>query len=459
MSVARTALALVSALLVATRAWPARAATAPSLATDVDAIVAEALSAGPGAGVSVAVVRGGETLLRKGYGRASIELDVPATGDTVYHIDSISKHVTAAAILQLVDAGALALDDPVSRWVPEAAELASGVTVRMLLNHTSGIADYTDQPAGAADIERLDFTHADFLRVLKGRPPLFAAGQRWAYDNSGYYLLGMIIERATGQPYAEYMARRVFEPLGLRDTRYCDARSIVPRRAAGYVVRGGTLVNADLMTWLTPYAGGGLCSTVGDLAAFELALVGGKLLAPATLAAMHAPTRLANGVVVDYGLGTRLGSLDGHAVTGHTGTGGGFNNVVEHFPADDLTVVVLSNADAGRPARAVAARIARRVLGVPPATPKDLPPGAAAIHDMSGDYRTSAGPVTVFGENGRLRYRYETGGPSFPMPYQGADLFQVEPDVEVRVLRSGGRVVGTAVYESGLMMDVAWRVP
>src|SRR5581483_6804406 len=287
---------------------------------------------------------------------------------TLYHIDSITKNLTLAAVLQLAEPRKLSLDDLVEKYVPEIHAIAPTSTIRNLLNHTSGVPDFTALGAKSENIEAVQFTHQDFLAMMKGEQPLFPPAELWRYNNSGFYLLGMIIEKVTGETYADYMLNHIFKPLGMESTRYCDARSIVKNRAAGYISSGGQLVNADTMTWNTPFAGGGLCSTVSDLVTWQHALNGGRVLSAAGLALMRAPTVLKDGTHVDYGMGTRLGELQGHRIVGHTGTGGGFNNVLEYYPDDDLTIVVLTNSESGITALDIAGRIARAVLSMPPSS-------------------------------------------------------------------------------------------
>jgi CubicO group peptidase (beta-lactamase class C family) len=309
------------------------------LAAQIDQLMNEAVRSGPAAGASIAVVKDGETIIAKGYGFANIELESPASANTVYHIDSITKHLTAAAILQLVEQKKLSLDDAVGAYIPRLPASWRNVRIRHLLSHTSGSESYTSLPSWGPQ-ERLAMTHDEILALIRDAPFHFEPGTSWRYNNSGFYLLGMVIEKVTGLSYAEAMQQRIFEPLGMNTTRYCGFRTLVKQRASGYEVDHGNVVNAEPMSWDAPFAGGGLCSTALDLVRFERAIEDHRLFSDPMLKMMRTPTMLSDGISVDYGFGTRLGNLGGHRVIGHTGNGGGFRNILERFPDDDLTIVV-----------------------------------------------------------------------------------------------------------------------
>lgn len=444
-------------LLALVLALPVRVPAGASLVEAVDAIAAEALKQ-PVAGMSVAVGRAGVVLAAKGYGLANVELESPARADTVYHIGSITKFVTAAAVLKLVEEGRLGLEDDMGRWVPGFSTADRPIRIRHLLSHTSGLPSYTHLP-GFQEKERLDLAHEDVIGPLRGAPAHFPPGEGWRYCNTGFYLLGMVIESVTGQSYGEYMRTRFFEPMGMRDSRYGDVRPLIPNRAAGYELERGALVNGPIMSWRPPFAGGALVSTAPDLLKWADALARGGLLTPDSVQRMWAPSRLADGTAMDYGLGTRLGRLSGHRMIGHTGNGGGFRNALLFFPDDDLTVVVLTNTDAGS-ALDVAARIARAALALGPevAEERALPSGAAAAY--TGTFESDEGRVTFFERDGGLRFRQrdedETG---MPLAYVGDDAFVIGGGTQGRFLVKDGRARANAVYTHGLFMDAMMRVP
>jgi CubicO group peptidase (beta-lactamase class C family) len=433
--------------------------TNQKLAAAIDGIANAALSEGPIAGMSIAVSRGDQTLILKGYGKSNLELDTSTTPDTLYHIDSITKILTSSAVVQLAEQHKLNLDDLVEKYVPQIHFIAPAATVRSLMNHTSGIPDYTSLGPKSENIEAVAFTHQDFLAAIQGEKPQFVQGQSWRYDNSGFYLLGMLIENVSGETYADYMVNHVFKPLAMNSTLYCDARSLIKNRAAGYNRSKGHLVNADPMTWNTPYSGGGLCSTVSDLIIWQHALNQGRIVSKAGLASMRTPTVLSGGIKLDYGLGTRLGDLQGNRVFGHTGSGGGFNNVLEYYPDEDLTIVVLMNSNTGVSALKVAGKIARAALSIPPRPVSEHPLSESEIDCFSGKFESSEGAAILFGDHGRIRVKYDEDGSSSALTYLGADEFAIEPETVAKVFVRNGRALGAAIYTEGLFMDASWRVP
>jgi CubicO group peptidase (beta-lactamase class C family) len=432
--------------------------TTEALGNRVDAVAKQMLSRHT-AGVSVAVARDGRVILARGYGMANVEHAVAVTPDTVFHIASISKYILAAVVLQLVDEGKLRLDDDVTKYVPEAPTGGHHVTVRQLLNHTSGIYSFTSLP-DAANNERLELTHEQVLGLIKDRPFDFEPGTRWRYDNSAFYLAGMVVERVTKQEYGAYVREHVFKPLGMSSASLCYARMVVPHLASGYEVDGGALVNAAFMTWKLPFAGGAVCATANDLAKWQAALDSGRVLTPSSLALMRTLTTLADGTKIDYGLGTRLGSLNGHRVLGHTGGGGGFRPLLESFPDDHLTIVILMNmGDAASPSPvAVAPEIARAALGLKKNALLDLPVPGAELAALSGKYDSDEGPVEIFARDGKLHYRIPGSQIEGVVRRQAENVYAIDENTEAHFLVSGGRAAWSMVYIGGLLMDAKYRV-
>src|SRR6476620_8413808 len=280
-------------ICVCSRIAGAQLPTATQLGTRVDAIAKQLLTR-PVAGISIAVARDGQVVIARGYGMANLEHSVAVTPETVFHIASISKNILAAVVLQLVDEGKLQLDDDVTKYVPEAPTLGHHVTVRQLLNHTSGIYSFTSLP-DAANNERLELTNEQVLGLIKDKPFDFEPGTRWRYDNSAFYLAGMVVERVTKQEYGAYVREHLFKPLGMSSASLCYARTVVPHLASGYEVDGGALVNAAFITWKLPFAAGAVCATASDLLKWEAALDTGRVLTPSSLALLRTPTTLADG--------------------------------------------------------------------------------------------------------------------------------------------------------------------
>src|SRR5947207_3313799 len=428
------------------------------LGNRVDAIAKQMLSRHT-AGVSVAVARDGRVILARGYGMANVEHSVAVTPDTVFHLASISQTIFAAVVLQLVDEGKLRIDDDVTKYVPEAPTGGHHVTVRQLLNHTSGIYSFTSLP-DAANNERLELTHEQVLGLIKDKPFDFEPGIRWRYDNSAFYLAGMVVERVTKQEYGAYVREHVFKPLGMSSASLCYARMVVPHLASGYEVDGGALVNASFLSWKLPFAAGAICATATDLLKWQAALDSGRVLTPSSLALMRTPTTLSDGTKIDYGLGTRLGSLDGHRVLGHTGGRGGFRPLLESFPDDHLTIVILMNmGDAASPSPvAVAPEIARAALGLKKNALRDLPVTSGELAALSGKYDSDEGPVEIFARDGKLHYRIPGSQIEGVVRRQAENVYAIDENTEAHFLVSGGRAAWSMVYIGGLLMDAKYRV-
>ncbi len=213
------------------------------------------------------------------------------------------------------------------------------------------------------------------------------------------------------------------------------------------------------MTWNTPFSGGGICSTVTDLITWQRVLNQGRVISAAGLALMRAPTVLSDGTEVDYGLGTRRGDLQGHRIFGHTGTGGGFNSVLEYYPDDDLVIVVLTNSDTPVSGLGIAGSIARAVLAIPPTQIAEHPLSEADIAGFSGRFESAEGPAILFGDLGRIRVKFVENGPSLPLVYLGDGAFIAGPNTISKAYLKNGRAQGAAIYVEGLFMNATWRIP
>lgn len=371
-AVSLTAVALAASLAVAGTAGAQPTATASAsrpadratLAAVVDSLVRAEIDAKRVAAVSVAVLRGSDTLVLRAWGMADVEDGTPATPTTVYRIGSITKQFTAALVMQLVDSGRLSLDDDVRRWVPAAPTQGRVVTVRQLLNHTSGIRSYTGLGPRWLSKNRLDM-EADSIVALVATDSLdFEPGTQFRYNNTGYVLLGSLLEKVTGTPYATLLETRLFRPLALEQTYYCDTRRIIPQRADGYGVSPEGLVNAAFLSMTQPFSAGSLCSTVVDLVRWQRALAGGRVVSASAYEAMTTPGKLADGSAMKYAFGLSTNELAGHRMILHGGGINGFASLMMRFPDDSLDVVVLTNT-ASASADRLGGQIARAALGAP----------------------------------------------------------------------------------------------
>lgn len=420
------------------------ATSAEEVAEFVDSLARSTLEEAPAAGMSVAVLRGGDTLAMAGWGRADLEHDVRATAETVYRIGSVTKQFTAAAILRQVEAGRLSLGDTLRAYVPAFDPGGPPVTVRQLLTHTSGIASYTSLRE-FWEKARTKLGHGELLDLVEDEPMLFEPGRGHAYSNTGYYLLGMILEEVTRQPYGTHLRDSLLAPLGLDRTRSCARRPIVPGRAEGYrTTDDGSLVDDDPLSMENAFSAGGLCSTVGDLVAWTRALHAGRVVSGTSLEAMTSPVELPDGPDTGYGFGLVVTEVEGHRRLGHGGSINGFASHLAHYPDDDLTVAVLVNTrDA--PAEQVGERIARKALGLPQPEVLDLPLTGAEARRYTGEYMVvdQALPVQITLEDGRL-VAQPAGQPAFELMHQGRHRFRAgyDPGVTLTFRMDDGRAVG-----------------
>jgi CubicO group peptidase (beta-lactamase class C family) len=300
-------------------------------------------------GVSLAVCRDGKIVKASGYGVANVEWDIPVTPETIFQTGSVGKQFTATAVMMLVEEGKLGLDDKISKFIPEAPVAWNDVTVRSVLTHTSGIADYggEEDTMGKGVINfRKDYTEEELIQVFAKMPKDFPTGEKWSYSNTGYVLLGVIIHRVTGKFYGDFLQDRVFKPLGMTSTRIISEADIVPHRSSGYRLVKGELKNQE---WVSPTlnttADGALYTNVLDLAKWDSALYTTKLIKRSSLDAMWTPAKLTSGKTYPYGFGWDLASRQGHRALSHDGAWQGFTMSMSRYLDDRLTVIVMTNLD------------------------------------------------------------------------------------------------------------------
>jgi CubicO group peptidase (beta-lactamase class C family) len=302
----------------------------------IDSLVREYHGEGPGA--SVLVIRDGEPVFRRAYGLANLEERIAATPATNYRLASVTKQFTAAAILLLAEDGRLELDDPVRRWLPSLPKATDPVTIRHLLTHTSGIIDYEDVIPDGATTQLRD---ADVLRLLESQDSTyFALGSSYRYSNSGYALLALIVERASGRDFARFLRERIFVPLGMRNTvAYEEGVSTIEHRAFGYTRTNDGWARTDQSLTSAVLGDGGIYSSIDDLARWDAALYDDRLLRSESLRLAFTPATQTDDPDVRYGFGWRI---TGETVW-HSGETIGFRNVIVRYPQRRLTVVILTN--------------------------------------------------------------------------------------------------------------------
>jgi CubicO group peptidase (beta-lactamase class C family) len=319
------------------------APTAPSAqsADAFDAIVQPFVTNGRFMG-AVLVARGDEVVFSKAYGSANLEWNIPNDPSTKFRVGSITKQFTAALILRLEEDGKLTTQDPLSRHVPDAPATWKDITLFHLLTHTSGIRNFTALPDYR--IRQVQpSSPAEELERLRGEPLDFAPGSEFRYSNSGYLMLGHVIERVTGRPYAEVLQERIFTPLGMTSSGYDSNSAIIAKRASGYAPSADGPRNAGFVHMTVPHAAGAIYSTTGDLHRWVRGLFGGRVLSAASLRKMTTPDR------DNYALGLTVRDVDGRRTIAHGGGINGFNAFLAYYPGAEITVAVLSNINGNAP--------------------------------------------------------------------------------------------------------------
>ncbi len=314
----------------------------------IDKAIREEMAKQHIAGTSVAVLRNDKLVLTKGYALANIEQSIPAAPKTKYQIASTTKPFTATAIMMLVESGKILLDEKAAKYLSNLPAQYSEVTVRQLLTQTSGVN--RDLRTGNVD----DFTAAEFWKRLAAAPVSFKPGEKWEYSNTGYILLGMVIESVTRKTYGEFLTKRIFKPLGMKDTKYLEPPDKSKNRAIGYDWVENTFRPSPYFSG--GFSAGGLVSTVSDIAKWDAALNTEKLLKRSSVEQMWMPAKLSDGKLVNfdfrgeqtsYGFGWFLTSYRGHKIATHGGVVSGFSSQIIRFADDKITIIVNSNGKSG----------------------------------------------------------------------------------------------------------------
>jgi CubicO group peptidase (beta-lactamase class C family) len=307
-------------------------------------------------GLALLVARKGRTIRAEGYGLANVELNVPVKPETLFQSGSVGKQFTATAVMMLVEAGKIGIDDPLSKFFPQGPAWWKQVTVRELLSHTAGFTDYPE------DFDyRKDYTEEQLLAIVEAIPPAYAPGTSWSYSNLGFLTLGILIHRVSGEFYGDFLRHRIFKPLDMATTRIIDEADIIPNRSSGYRLVEGHLKNQE---WVAPTvnttADGSLYFSILDLAKWDAALYTDVLLKDSTREQMWTVAKLSDGKPNSghYGFGWFIESNGAHRVVEHEGQWQGFETQISRYVDDGLTVVVLTNLGSAKPdkiAHAVAA--------------------------------------------------------------------------------------------------------
>jgi CubicO group peptidase (beta-lactamase class C family) len=395
---------------------------------------------------SVLVARDGTVLLNKGYGFANLEWEVPNSPTTKFRLGSVTKQFTAACILLLEERGKLKLDDPVKKYMTDAPAAWDKVTLFNLLTHTSGIPSFTGFP-DYASTEAIATTPEKLVGRFRDKPLEFQPGEKWNYSNSGYVLLGYLIEKISQQSYSQFVQENIFKPLGMKDSG-CDSNSaIIPHRASGYSPGEKGATNTGYVDMSIPFSAGGLYSTTEDLLRWEQGLMGGKLLSSASLQKMTTPFKN------DYAFGLAVRTANGHKLIEHGGGIEGFNTDLAYYPEDKLTVVVLANLNGQAPDE-IASKLAAVVHGenvVLPSERKETAVSPAILAKYVGTYGLMPGFDIVMTLEGGQLMTQATGQPKFPLFAESETKFFLKVvDAEVEFFRNEkGDVTHIMLHQGG----------
>lgn len=316
-------------------------ANATPLEVYADSLFQTSIDSAQIAGGAILVFQKGKMLLNKSYGYASLELSVPMPNDGIFDIGSNTKQFTAAAILKLVEAKKLSLDDDFTDYLPFDTK-GRKITINNLLNHTSGIPSYTEIPE-FWDMPKMGYPKDSLVRLVERYDFLFEPNEGLIYNNSAYFFLGLIIEKVAGQSYDEFLKQEIFEPLGMFHTSYCSITEIVKNRVNGYRYSPNGLKQGGYQSHVWPYSAGSLCSTTEDLLIWMKALHNGKVLTASLYQSMISPDKLDDGTAVSYAKGLVNFSNYGHKEISHGGAITGFSSFVQYYPDDDLYIITLVN--------------------------------------------------------------------------------------------------------------------
>lgn len=422
----RSVLALAFIVVCAVVSPPAKAQ--PSRAEQIrlmDSIANSPVVEKRVAGIAVAVVQGNDTLLHKAYGKADLSWDVPLTNDAVFEVGSITKQFTAAAILQLRDEGKIDLDADITTYLPDYPTNGKRIPVRRLLDHTSGIKGYTEMPV-FGEIATRKLPRDSLVAKFAAEPFDFEPGTALIYNNSAYFLLGLIIEKVSGVSYEDYVEQNLFQKLGMNRSSYCSNSEVVPRRARGYNLTSAGLERAPYLDHTWPYAAGSICSTTGDLITWLKALHGAKVLPEKSYQEMITPDTLLDGTRVRYAKGLmRTPDPRGREMIHHGGGIFGFVSESRYYPEEDLYVVVLVNTTGNLNPGAIANEMVDVLL----------PPKQVVRKKFEGDptplLGTYAGPargrpmqVTIARADSGLTVATNNGRPA-PLAWQEGWKFQL----------------------------------
>ena len=395
---------------------------------------------------SVLVAQGDKIVFEKSYGDANLEWNIPDDSSTKFRIGSMTKQFTAASILLLEERGKLSTDDYVKKYMPDAPAAWEKITIYNLLTHTSGIPNFTSFP-DYRNSEATPATPKGLVDRFRDKPLDFQPGTKWNYSNSGYVLLGYLLEKISGQSYADFVTENIFKPLGMKDSGYDSNSAVIPHRATGYSRSPNGPVNSGYIDMTIPFSAGALYSTTHDLLLWEQALYGGKVLSAASLKKMTTPYK------ENYGCGLMITTSKGHLRYEHGGGIEGFNTEMAYYPDDKLTVIVLANLNGGAPGD-IAGKLAALVHGekvVLQSERKEIKVSHEILAKYAGYYELSPGVFITMSADGDQFFTQLTGQPKFEVFAETEkDFFLKVVDAQLTFeTDSQGKVTDLILHQNG----------
>ncbi len=364
-------------------------------------------------GATVLVAKGGEVIYRSAFGMANLELNVPMKPEMVFEIGSMTKQFTAVSILMLMERGKLSLSDEITRFIPDYPTQDNKITIHHLLTHTSGIKSYTSMMEWAP-LWRKDLAPAEMIDVFRNQPMDFGPGEKYLYNNSAYFLLGYIIEKASGLTYQQFLEENIFKPLLMKDSYYGSQKQIIPNRAAGYQNQDG-FSNAEYLSLTQPYSAGSIMSNVDDLLKWQIAIRDNKLVKNESIRLAFTDYKLNDGKPIHYGYGWGLNDINGSSTIEHGGGIFGYTTNGIWLPKEDVYVVMLTNRDDVSPSD-ISTRLAAIAIGKPyPGAAEGIAIKSESIKNLAGVYEFEDGSIrTIIYEDG-VMYSQRQGSSRFKL--------------------------------------------
>jgi len=443
----------VIAFMVMMLSLSAQAPNVKALSAEFDKLLSAQYKPGETGCAAIVAIKG-QVVYKKAFGMANLELNVPMQPDMVFRIGSITKQFTAVAILQLMEQGKLSLQDDITKYIPDYPTQAYKITIENLLTHTSGIKSYTNVPEFMKYVKE-DLKPAELIDKFKNQPMEFAPGTKWNYNNSGFFLLGYIIEKVSGMTYQDYIEENLFKPAGMTNSLYGSDRKIVKNRAYPYQPDGENTVNADYMSMLLPYAAGSIMSTVEDLYKWNRALLSYKLIKKESLDKAWTEFKLNDGKGTHYGYGWFMNEIQGSPVIEHGGGIFGYLTNGIYLPKEDVFVAVFSNST-GKDPGAVSTKMAALAIGKPYGHTEIAVPAGTA-DQYTGVYENEDGGKWIILKEADQLYSQSGGGRKNKIKMFAPDQFFFDDSFTILTFKRDGSGKITEMVSADRAFTGNWK--